>query len=112
LENDVDVLRDVIDMAYHKVVETIPLEKREELSDKLIDAILVSKNEDKMPAGLANTILYHWQRGLLAGDVGLAAVLEAAVLLEPDRTMEILEGELQLVDAVKAVKGVLMKAEK
>jgi len=99
-------------MTYHKVVETIPLKKRKELSDKLIDAILVSKNEDKMPAGLANAILYHWQRGLLAGDADLAALLEAAVLLEPDKTMEILEGELQLMDAVKTVKEVLMKAEK
>ena len=106
------MLRDVIDMAYHKVVETIPLEKREELSDKLIDALLVSKNEDKMPTGLANTILYHWQRGPLAGDAGLAALLEAAVLLEPDKMMEILEGELQLMDTVKTVKEVLMKAEK
>jgi len=98
------MLRDVIDMTYHKVVETIPLEKREELSDKLIDAILVSKNEDKMPAGLANAILYHWQRGLLTRDAGLAALLEAAVLLEPDKTMEILEGELQLMDIVKQLK--------
>ena len=99
-------------MAYHKVVETIPLEKREELSNKLINNLLISKNENKMPVGLANTILYHWQRGLLAGDVGLAAILEAAVLLEPDKTMEILEGELQLVDTVKKVKGVSAKAEK
>ena len=106
------MLRDVIDVAYHKVVKTISLEKREELSDKMIDAILVSKNEDKMPAELANTILYHWQRYLLAGDTGLAALLEATVLLEPDRTMEILGAELQLMDTVKAVKEVLMKAEK
>jgi len=99
-------------MAYHKAVETIPLEKREELSDKLMDAILVSKNEDKMPILLANTILYHWQRGLLAGGASLAALLEAAVLLEPDRTMEILEVELQLTNTAKTVNEVLMKAEK
>jgi len=99
-------------MAYHKVVETIPLEKREELSDKLIDAILVSKNEDKMPILLANTILYHWQRGLLTGDVGLAALLEAGILLDPDKTMEILEKELQLINTAKTVKEVLVKAEK
>jgi len=106
------MLRDVVDMAYHKVVETISLEKREELSDKLIGAILVSKNEDKMPAELANTILYSWQRGLLAGGTGLAALLEAAVLLEPDRTMEILEVELQLTSTAKTVREVLLKAKK
>jgi len=106
------MLRDVIDMAYHKVVKTIPLEKREELSDKLIDVLLVSKNEDKMPAGLANTMLYSWQRGLLVGDVGLVALLEAAVLLEPEKTIEILEVELQLTNTAKKVKEVLMKADK
>lgn len=99
-------------MAYHKVVETIPLEKREELSNRLIDIILVTKNESKMPARLANTILHHWQRGLLAGGEGLAALLEAAVLLEQDKTMEIMEGDLQLIEAVKTVKDVLMKVEK
>jgi len=99
-------------MAYNKVVETIPLEKREELSDKLINKLLVSKNENKMPPELANTILYHWQQGLIAGDVGLAAILEASVLLEPDKTMEILEGELQLMDTVKKVKEASTKAEK
>jgi hypothetical protein len=98
-------------MAYNKVVETIPLEKREELSDKLINNLLVSKSENKMPAGLANTILYHWQQGLLSGDTGLAAILEASILLEPDKTMAILEGELQLMDTVKKVKEASTKSE-
>lgn len=111
-ENDVNTLRGVMDMAYHKMVETIPVEKREELSDRLIDVMLASKNDDRMPSGLANTILYHWQRGLLVGDAGLAALLEAAVLLEPAKTMEILEGQLQLMATVKAVKEVLTKPGK
>ncbi|KPV64817.1 MAG: hypothetical protein AOA65_0784 [Candidatus Bathyarchaeota archaeon BA1] len=99
-------------MAYLKVIKTVPVERREMLSDKLIDLVLLSKNDDKMPSGLANTILYHWQRNLLANDVGLAALFEAAVLLEPDKTIEVLEQELQLVGTVKAVKEVFMKAEK
>jgi len=101
----------VIDVTYHKLVETVPAEKREKLSDKLIDLVLASKNDDKMPTGLANTILYCWQRGPLTSDVGLAALLEAAVLLEADRTIEVLEREFQLVDTAKAVKEILMKTE-
>ncbi len=65
-----------------------------------------------MPTGLANTILYHWQQGLIAGDAGLAAILEASILLEPDKTMEILEGELQLMDTLKKVKEASSKTEK
>ena len=91
-------------MAYQKIVKTIPVEKREKLSGRLIDLLLKSKNDDKMPSGLANTILHHWQLGPLTSEAGLAAVLEAAVLLESEKTMDFLEQELQLLDVVKAVK--------
>jgi len=91
-------------MAYPKIVKKIPAEKREKLSDKLIDLLLKSKKEDKMPGGLANTILSQWQQGPLTTEEGLAALLEAAVLLESEKTMELLEQELQLMDVAKAVK--------
>jgi len=91
-------------MAYEKIVKTIPLEKREKLSDKLIDLLLKSKQEDKMPSDLANTILSQWQQGPLTTEAGLAALLKAAVLLESEKTMEFLEQELQLMDVTRAVK--------
>jgi hypothetical protein len=91
-------------MAYKKIVKTIPVEKREKLSDKLVDFVLKSKKEDKMPSGLANTILNQWQLGPLTTEAGLAALLEAAVLLESEKTMEFLEQELQLADVVKAIR--------
>jgi len=99
-------------MAYEKIVKTIPVEKREKLSGKLIDLLLKSKNEDKMPSGLANTILQQWQLGSLTTEVGLATLLEAAVLLESEETMGLLEQELQLVDVVKAVKEIPAKGAK
>jgi len=91
-------------MAYQKIVKTIPVEKREKLSDKLLNFVLKSKKEDKMPSDLANTILSQWQLGPLTTEVGVAALLEAAVLLESEKTMEFLEQELQLVDVVKAIR--------
>lgn len=91
-------------MAYQKIVKTIPVEKREKLSGKLVDFLLKSKKEDKMPSGLANNILNQWQEGSLTTEAGLAALLEAAVLLESEKTLEFLEQELQLVDVAKAVK--------
>jgi len=91
-------------MTYQKIVKNIPAEKREKLSDKLIDLLLKTKNEDKMPSSLANAILHQWQLGPLTTEAGLATLLEAAVLLESEKTMEFLEQELQLLDIAKAVK--------
>jgi hypothetical protein len=91
-------------MAYQKIVKNIPTKKREELSDKLIDLLLKTKNEDKMPGSLANTLLHQWQLGPLTTETGLATLLEAAVLLESEKTMETLEQELQLLDIAKAIK--------
>ena len=57
-----------------------------------------------MPSDLANTILNQWQQGSLTTEAGLAAILEATVLLESEKTIEFLEQELQLVDAAKMIK--------
>ena len=93
-----------VDVSYQKIVKTVTVEKREKISEKLMDLLLKSKNEGKMPSSLANTILSQWQLGSLTTEAGLAALLEAAVLLESEKTMEFLEKELQLVDVAKAVK--------
>jgi len=91
-------------MAYQKIVKKIPVEKREKLSDKLLNFVLKSKKESKMPSELANTMLSQWQLGPLTSKEGLAALLEAAVLLESEKTMEFLEQELQLMDVAKAIR--------
>lgn len=91
-------------MAYHKLVKMIPVEKREKLLDKLLNFVLKSKKESKMPNDLARIMLNQWQLGPLTTEVGLATLLEAAILLESEKTMEFLEQELQLVDVVKAIK--------
>lgn len=93
-------------MDYRKIVETVPMEKREKLSAKLVDLILKSKNADKMPSSLAKTILHHWQRSPLTNEADLAALLEAAVILESDKTLNFLGEELRLSDVVKAIKTV------
>ena len=92
-------------MAYQKIVRTIPAEKRGKLSDKLLNFVLKAKKEVKMPSDLANTMLSQWQLGPLTTDAGLAALLEAAVLLESEKTMELLEQELQMAEVAKAIRG-------
>ena len=95
-------------MEYDKLVEAISTEKRAVLADKLVDLILTSKNDEKMPSRLANTILSHWQRGLLSTQPGLTPLLEAAVTLEPEKTIAALT-ELQLANIAELLKKAPVK---
>jgi len=88
---------------YRKLVELIPVGQRDTVSDKLVDFILTSKNDEKMPNQLANTILHHWQHGALKSESGLTALLEAAVLLEPEKTINVF-GELQMANVAEQIK--------
>ena len=91
-------------MVYKKIVKMIPVEKREALSDKLLNYLLKTKNEAKMPSSMAHCFLSQWQTGTLDDEVGLAVLLEATALVELEKTTEFLEQELQLANVAKAVK--------
>jgi hypothetical protein len=84
-------------MDCRKLIKMVPVSKKEALLNKLVDAILSSKNDDKMPSQLANTILHKWQQDLLISESGLTALLEAAIMLDPAKTVEALTA-LQLTD--------------
>ena len=91
-------------MSYKKIVEMIPVEKREALSDKLLNYLLKAKKENKMPSSMAKCFLSQWQTGGFDDEVGLAVLLEATATVEPEKTIEFVEQELQLADVAKAVK--------
>ena len=90
-------------MEYPKLVELIPAEKWGPLSDQLTNFILTSKNEEKMPSQLANTVLLLMKNGEIKTKSGLAALLEAAVLLEPDKTCAAF-GEMQMPNVAEQIK--------
>lgn len=90
-------------MDYVKLVEMIPTQTRQTVADKLVDFVLTSKNDEKMPPHLASNIIHHWQKDLLSGEAGLAALLEAAALLEPEKTVGALN-ELQLTNVAGQIK--------
>lgn len=91
-------------MDYRKLAELIPREKRRNAANKLVDIILSSKNDDKMPSDLANVILRQWQQNLLVSMSGLSALLNAAVSLEQEKTLAVL-GEFQLDEIADKIKG-------
>ena len=95
-------------MDYRKIIDNVSVLKREVLSTKLIDVILLSKNDDKMPSQLANTILQQWQHDTLLTESGLTALLEAAVLLDPTKTVEALTA-LELADIAGQIKEATVK---
>jgi hypothetical protein len=93
------------------MIEAVPVDKRGLLSEKLADVLLSTKNDDRMSSELANAILYYWQRNLLLAEQGLTALLEAAALLEPEKTTTMFT-ELGLTEIAESVKQTSAKAEK
>ena len=91
-------------MAYQKIVKMIPVEKREKLSDKLLNYLLKAKKEKRMPSSLAKCFLAQWQTGGFDDALGLAVLLEATVTVAPDKTIDFVEQEMQLADVAKALK--------
>lgn len=91
-------------MSYKKIVELIPVEKREALSNKLLNYLLKTKKEKNMPTSMAKCFLSQWQTGGFDDEVGLAVLLEAAATVEPEKTIEFVGQELQLADVAKALK--------
>jgi len=90
-------------MDYRKLVEAVPVIKREPLMNKLVDLILTSKNDEKMPSSVANAILHQWQNDILISESGLTPLLQAAVILEPDKTVEVFDG-LEMTDLAELIK--------
>jgi hypothetical protein len=95
-------------MDYTRLVEEIPVIKRELLLNRLVDVILSSKNAEKLPSALASTILYHWQKDILISEAGLTALLEAATLIEPDKTVEVFT-QLEMVGFSEHIKQAAAK---
>jgi hypothetical protein len=94
-------------MEFVNVAKSIPRSIRDVLVEKLTDLILNSKNADNMPSGLAKIILYYWQRDLLTSDVGIEKLLEAAILMEPATTSEVISEELGLRETAIMLKEII-----
>jgi len=86
-------------VAVEEAVRKIPTSLWKTASERMIDIVLNSSNADNMPSDLAKTILYYWQRDQLATEIGLQRLLEAAMRLEPEKTISLVE-ELGLPELV------------
>jgi hypothetical protein len=98
------VQKEVYGVAYPKIVKMIPVEKRGIISEKLLNYVLKSKKESKLPSSMAKCFLSQWETGKFDDDVGLGVLLETAAVLELEKTAEFLEQECQLAEVAKAIK--------
>jgi hypothetical protein len=95
-------------MSYQKIVKMIPVEKRGEISDKLLNYVLKSKKESKLPSSMAKCFLSQWQTNTFDDEVGLEVLLEIASILELEKTAEFLEQECQLAEVAKSLKAAVV----
>jgi hypothetical protein len=92
-------------LAYRKIVKLIPVEKRGIISEKLLNYVLKSKKENKLPNSMAKCFLAQWQAGSCDDETGLSVLLEMAAYLALDKAAVFLEQECQLAEAAKAFKS-------
>lgn len=90
-------------MDYRKLIELLPVEKWDAISNRLVDLILTSKNDDKLPGQLATAILHQWQNDTLKNEEGIIVLLQAAILLEPEKTTAAFN-ELQMTNVAEQIK--------
>jgi len=90
-------------MGSEQVVDLIPVSLYGIVSKGLVDIILGTDKTDRIPTALAKSILYLWQRDHLENEVGIKKLLEAATLIEPEKTVAFFR-EVGLQEIVVALK--------
>lgn len=74
-----------------KVVEGIPASLMSDLSKKLVNIVLGTKDKNAVPAELAKKVIYLWRQDQLASPTGVMTLLEAAVMADSGITYTTLD---------------------
>ncbi len=91
-----------------KVVEGIPTSLTGDLSNKLVNIILGTKDKSAVPADLAKKVIYLWRQDQLASPTGVMTLLEAAVIADSLMTYTTLD-ELGLQDVSVTLKNLQIR---
>ncbi len=87
------------------VVENIPTSLYGNLSKKLVNLVLGTKDKNAVPADLSKKIIYLWRQDQLASPTGIKTLLEAAVMVDAEATHSTL-GELGLQEVVTTLRSI------
>ena len=90
-------------MSAKDVVRMIPVSIYGNVSKRLIEIVLGTRRTDSIPTSLARSVLYLWQRDQLENEVGIERLLEAAMFVEPEKTIEFFK-EIGLHELVIHIK--------
>jgi len=80
-------------LKYVEATERVDPSKREKLSDILLDLILDSGNADKLTPELGRPLIDAARGNELSSGSGLAILLEASALLEPEKAPAALDAQ-------------------
>lgn len=80
------------------------------VSKRLIEIVLETEKTDKVPTPLARSILYLWQRDQLENEVGIQKLLEAAMMVEPEKTLALFQ-EIGAQEVVISLKETFAQRE-
>jgi hypothetical protein len=83
-----------------EIISKIPQPLVSKASDRLANLVLNSKNAKKIPNRLAKNILYDWQTGQHETSDGLERLIEAALIVEPEKTSTFLQEEMGIPEEV------------
>ena len=91
-------------MEMESAVENIPTSLRGDLSRRLVDIVLGSQDKNAVPTELAKKIIYLWRQDQLASPTGIAALLEAAIMVDAEAAYSTLD-ELGLQEVTVTLRG-------
>jgi len=81
---------EIVMVDINNIIEKISQDSFEEFSEGVVKILLDSKNVDKMPERLAKAILYNFQMNQQKLLVGIRPLLEASMILEEEKTIDLL----------------------
>ena len=92
------------DKRLERLVLEIPVHFRSVTAEKLVDILINSPNVARISNEVMKRVLFNWQRGALSTEYGLQVLLEAALAIEPERTMSLLSERLRLYASMLELK--------
>lgn len=85
-------------------MERIPSSLHGDLSKKLIEIVLNTKDKNAIPTELAKKIIYLWRQDQLATKTGIEALIEGAIKVDSSMTFQLLD-ELGLAEVSIALQA-------
>ena len=89
------------------IIREIPRQKRRDLQESLLGLILDSDRVGVMPINLAKNLLRLYQEDRLHSGIGLELTLEAALIIESEKSMRLFSDDVTLSKAASALKNLI-----